>query len=125
MKEFQGIDVSYCQKTVNWQKVKESGIRFAMVRTARCHNDGRLKMDGMFEKHIQGALAAGLDVGAWVYSYATTPAAARRAARELVAAVKPYKVTYPLALDIEYEDIYINATPEQNTKIVAAFCDEV
>ena len=108
----QGIDVSKWQPKVDWQKVKADGIDFAIIRVGFCYNNGALKLDSAFTQHIKGALAAGLDVGIYLYSYATTVQAARRAAQEVVKAVKPYKLTYPIAFDIEYESIYTGGTDQ-------------
>lgn len=102
----QGIDVSKWQPQIDWQKVKADGIDFAIIRIGYCYNNGALKLDSAFTQHIKGALAAGLDVGIYLYSYATTVQAAKRAAQEVIKAVKPYKLTYPIAFDIEYESIY-------------------
>lgn len=120
-----GIDVSYVQNNVNWQKVKASGVDFAIVRVGWCYNNGALKEDVHFKKHISGALAAGLDVGVYLYSYATTAEAARRAAKEVIEAVKPYKLSYPIAFDIEYESIYTGGSKQVNTDICKAFLDEI
>lgn len=123
--KIRGIDVSYCQTKVDWQKVKEEGIRFAMVRVGYCMNDGALKVDRMFRSHIEGAAAAGLDVGVYLYSYATSPSAAKKAAQQVMKAVGPYRLTYPIALDMEYEDIYTKGTKANNTNISAAFLQEI
>lgn len=123
--KIRGIDVSSWQTKVDWQKVKEEGIRFAMVRVGYCMNDGALKVDRMFKSHMEGAVAAGLDVGVYLYSYAASISAAKRAAREVLQAVKPYKLTYPIAFDIEYEDIYTKGTKANNTNISAAFLQEI
>lgn len=120
-----GIDVSYCQTKVDWQKVKEEGIRFAMVRVGYCMNDGALKVDRMFKSHMEGAVAAGLDVGVYLYSYATSPSAAKKAAQQVLKAVGPYRLTYPIALDMEYDDEYIKNSKENNTAIAAAFLQEI
>lgn len=123
--KIRGIDVSYCQTKVDWQKVKEEGIRFAMVRVGYCMNDGALKVDRMFRSHMEGAVAAGLDVGVYLYSYATSPSAAKKAAQQVMKAVEPYCLTYPIALDMEYEDIYTKGTKANNTNISAAFLQEI
>lgn len=123
--KIRGIDVSYCQTKVDWQKVKEEGIRFAMVRVGYCMNDGALKVDRMFRSHMEGAVAAGLDVGVYLYSYATSPSAAKKAAQQVLKAVEPYCLTYPIALDMEYEDIYTKGTKANNTNISAAFLQEI
>lgn len=120
-----GIDVSYAQNNVDWQKVKASGVDFAIVRVGWCYNNGALKEDVHFKKHISGALAAGLDVGVYLYSYATTAEAGRRAAKEVIEAVKPYKLSYPIAFDIEYESIYTGGSKQVNTDICKAFLDEI
>lgn len=123
---FNGIDVSYCQKQVDWKKVKQSGIDFVFVRVGYCYNNGALKIDSMFHKHMKGAQAAGLNVGVYLYSYAKTPQAARRAAQETIQAIQPYKVNYPVCFDIEYEDIYTTkGSKGNNTRISTAFLDEV
>ena len=121
----QGIDVSKWQPKVDWQKVKADGIDFAIIRVGFCYNNGALKLDSAFTQHIKGALAAGLDVGVYLYSYATTVQAARRAAQEVIKAVKPYKLTYPIAFDIEYESIYTGGSKQTNTEICKAFLEEV
>ena len=125
MATIKGIDVSYCQTSVDWQKVKAAGIRFAMVRVGYCFNDGTLKVDKMFQSHMEGAIKAGLDVGVYLYSYATSSTAARTAAKQVLEAVKPYKLTYPIAFDIEYEDIYTKGSKANNSNIAAAFLQEI
>ena len=98
----QGIDVSKWQPQIDWQKVKADGIDFAIIRIGYCYNNGELKLDSAFTQYIKGALAAGLDVGIYLYSYATTVQAARRAAQEVVYAVKPFKLSYFFFFEIEY-----------------------
>lgn len=120
-----GIDVASWQPNVDWPKVKAAGIDFAMIRVGWCYNNGALKEDTCYRSHISGALAAGLAVGVYLYSYATTAEAARRAAKEVIEAVKPYKLSYPIAFDIEYESIYTGGSKQTNTEICKAFLDEV
>ena len=79
-----GIDVSYCQTKVDWNKVKAAGIDFALIRVGYCYNNGALKIDNMFKSHMAGATAAGIDVGVYLYSYATSTTAAKKAAQEVV-----------------------------------------
>ena len=109
------------QPNVDWPRVKAAGIDFAMIRVGWCYNNGALKEDTCYRSHISGALAAGLAVGVYLYSYATTAEAARRAAKEVIEAVKPYKLSYPIAFDIEYESIYTGGSKQVNTDICKAF----
>lgn len=122
--EVQGIDVSFCQTTVDWQKVKAAGIRFVMVRAGFCYNDGSLKVDNLFQKHMKGAADAGLDMGVYLYSYAASGAAAKRAAQETLKLIQPYKLTYPVAFDIEDPSI-VKCGRQVLTDTCDAFCAEV
>lgn len=120
-----GIDVSYCQTKVDWNKVKAAGIDFALIRVGYCYNNGALKIDNMFKSHMAGATAAGIDVGVYLYSYATSTTAAKKAAQEVVKAIKQYTLTYPVCFDIEYESIYTGGSKRVNTDICKAFLDEI
>lgn len=120
-----GIDISYCQTKINWSSVKAAGIGFVMVRLGYSRNDGSLHIDRLFHKHMEGAASVGLDLGAYCYSYAASAAAARRAACQSLLALEPYRLTYPLALDMEYEALYTGAPKSANTAIAAAYLDEI
>lgn len=92
---------------IDWQKVKASGVKGAMIRIGWAGYDGRIAannaLDDAFDENIRGAAAAGLDVGLYVYSYARNPNAARIAAEECVEIAKryPQMITLPIAYDIE------------------------
>ena len=59
----QGIDVSAYQRNVDYNKLKQSGIKYVIIRAGY----GRYinQKDNMFESHYAAAKAAGLDVGAY------------------------------------------------------------
>lgn len=123
-----GIDVSKHQGTIDWSKVKAAGKKFVFVRVGWCGYDGRIQANGgldpTFKANVEGALAAGLQVGIYVYSYAKTISAAIIAAKETLSLVKPYKLEYPIAFDIE-DAIYTAMKKEDNTAIVKAFLSEI
>lgn len=53
-----GIDVSKYQSSINWQKVKNAGINFAIIRCGyRGYGSGVLVQDPKFASHISGAKA--------------------------------------------------------------------
>ncbi len=92
-----GIDVSKYQGAINWQQVKSQGIRFAMIRVGTTKKG----LDEQFINNINGANAAGIRTGIYIYSYATTPEAAAAEANQVLAWIAPYTVTFPIAIDIE------------------------
>lgn len=68
---YPGIDVSAFQGDIDWQQVKESGIRFAIIRLGyRGYETGKLVEDEYAEKNLKGAVEAGLPIGAYFFSQA-------------------------------------------------------
>lgn len=68
-----GIDVSDYQNAIDWIAVKESGIDFAILRCGwRGYSGGTLNEDTYFLQNLEGATAAGLKVGAYFFSQATS-----------------------------------------------------
>ena len=123
----EGVDVSKYQGQVDWAKVAAQGKKFALIRYGWAGYDGHISdgIDPYFTANMEGALAAGLDVGVYVYSYAKTQQAAQIAAQETVAAVKGYRVAYPIILDFEDDQYKSAAQKAANTAICKAFLGEV
>ena len=99
-----GIDVSKWQGEIDWNKVKADGIKFAMIRLGYGSADGTsCGLDGYFEKNVANALKAGINIGCYFYSYATSVAAAKKEAAYVVNVLQKYKgvFTYPVAFDLE------------------------
>jgi len=68
-----GIDVSSYQGVIDWQKVKNSGVEFAMIRIGYGYNNNwELVLDKYFKYNLDGAKAVGLKVGVYFYTYANT-----------------------------------------------------
>lgn len=75
-----GIDVSKWQKGFDFRLAKKQGYDFCIVRAGRTTAAGQQVMDEAFYDNINGAKNAGLDIGIYFYSLATTPAIAVREA---------------------------------------------
>lgn len=125
-----GIDISEFQGDIDWQKVKAAGIDFVIVRVGvRTYGGGDIVMDKKFKENISGAADAGLHVGAYFFSQATTTDEAIEEADALIDAVEPYDITYPLIFDWE---IISGDTARTDTVSVdtladccVAFCERV
>lgn len=98
-----GIDVSTFQGDIDWDKVAADGIEFAMVRVGyRGIGDGLIDEDVKARANIEGALAAGLDVGVYFFSQAITPQEAAREAAFVISYIEPYDITMPVVFDWEH-----------------------
>lgn len=126
----QGIDVSKWNKTVNWTSVKNAGIEFAFVRTSyRGTETGKLAKDETAATNMTGAAAAGVKVGAYIFSQAITKAEAVAEADYLLQTVKGYNITMPLVFDFEYYAggrlSKAKLSRRAQTDICLAFCDRI
>lgn len=115
-----GIDVSVWQGEIDWKAVKDFGVEFAIIRLGY----GDKKLDKYYEKNMREADAAGIPVGVYYYSKAVNETEALRDAKFVVDNLKGYKVSYPVAIDMEDKAQEVLA-PKALGKIAKAFCDEV
>ena len=126
-----GIDVSHYQGEIEWEKVKNSGIEFVMIRLGfrGYGQEGVLKLDTKFQENIQGARAAGLDVGVYFFSQAITEQEAREEAEFVIEHLQPYDLQLPVAYDPETilhdEARTDDVTGEQCTQTTVAFCETI
>ena len=121
--------VSTWQETVDWQQVKDAGIQFVMIRLGyRGYSTGRLVLDDMYESHIRGAEAVGLQVGVYFFTQAITKQEAVEEASMCVQYVKGHKIAYPIAIDMEWvaSDARANVMDnDQRTQVCEAFCQTI
>ena len=98
-----GIDISEFQTVTDWNKVKASGVKFAIIRTGF----GVRYTDEQFTANMKGAIAAGIPVGAYHFSYALNAAGAKAEAERVVQLLAPYKahITLPVYFDFEYDTV--------------------
>lgn len=103
-----GIDVSMYQAystPIDWKKVKAAGISYAIIRCGyRGWGTGEIVADSHFKQNIEGALAAGLQVGVYFYTQAITTTEAKQEADFCKKSVKGYNITLPIYIDIENAD---------------------
>jgi GH25 family lysozyme M1 (1,4-beta-N-acetylmuramidase) len=97
-----GVDVSFYQGDVDWQAVKDSGVDFAMIRCGyRGATEGNIYEDETFRQNIEGALAAGLRVGAYFFSQSLGAQEAAEEAQFVIGLLADYDITMPVAFDWE------------------------
>ena len=94
-----GIDVSYHNGKIDWKKVKEAGIKFAIIRIG--YGMYSNQKDKMFEENYKGAVKNGIAVGIYHYSYAKNEEEARREANLCLMWLGKRKLQLPIYFDIE------------------------
>ncbi len=125
-----GVDLSKYNGTVDFNKLKEAGVGFAMLRLgSRGYGTGKIALDEKFVEYAQNAQLAGIQTGAYFYSQAVNEAEAMEEANYIVGAVSGFNIKYPIAIDIERvenDDARTDKlTNADRTKIVKTFCETV
>ena len=124
-----GIDVSKWNGTIDWDRVRNAGITYAIIRCGyRGSSTGALVEDPYFKENMQGALNAGLKVGMYFFTQATNEVEAVEEASMALELGKAYKVTYPIFIDSEGAGGNGRADGldmETRTKVCQAFCQTV
>lgn len=123
---YSGIDVSKYDGTINWQSVKNSGIQFAMIRTGYGGDveDWNAQIDPYFEANYTGATNAGIKVGVYHYSYATSISMAENEANYCLHILNGRKLDYPVAYDVE-DPKQSNISAQTMAQIVQTFCSKI
>lgn len=101
-----GIDVSQWQGWINWPKVKAAGIDFAIVRVAHGAGEGSV-VDTYYRRNVREAKAAGIELGVYIYSDATTVEDARNEANHVISLLSSAGVSaadLPLGVYYDLED---------------------
>lgn len=139
------IDVSYVQKSVNWDKVKAAGISGAIIRCGfRGAGSAKLTEDDMFQKHMKGAHDAGVPIGIYFFTAAVSAAEGKAEAQYAIKLYKKfgYPLSFPIAIDTENVFWYEKdkngkkkkckgransgvLSKAKRTEAIKAFCEEI
>ena len=121
------LDISYANPSVDFAKVKATGISDVIIRTGYLG-----KTDTYFEKHIQGAIKNKFNIGVYTYIMSKTVDDARIEAEQTIQRLAKYKgyINYPVFCDME-DERYHNGNfgkvfdRRLCTDIIKTFCDTI
>lgn len=114
-----GIDISHWQGVIDWSKVSTDDVTFAMLGTRYSG-----KIDPNFHTNATNASKEGVKLGAYIYSYATTPEMALQEADFILDLVKDYPISYPIAFDME-DSAQSSLTPAEVSTLINTFCQRI
>lgn len=129
-----GVDISYHnhQKDseggympIDFEAIHAAGFDFVILRigsTPRVEN-GQPKggIDPVFEMNYEAAKAAGLNVGVYFYTYATTVEDTRRDAELVLRWLEGKRLEYPVYFDIENNSISSTLSRDDITELCVTF----
>jgi len=97
-----GVDVSAYQGKIDWKKVRQSGIEFALIRLGyRGYESGKLVEDEYARDNLMGAREAGLKVGAYFFSQALNKKEVDQEIAFMMEVLDGFLPDMPLVLDWE------------------------
>lgn len=131
----EGIDVSYHNGTIKWDKVSQD-VDFAIIRVAyRGYANGELATDTKAKQNLKNANKYGVPVGVYVFTQAINEKEARQEAKYALKIVKDYDISLPIFIDYEYATDKKGKTvgrlheaklgSKESTNIINAFCKTV
>lgn len=127
----EGIDISYYSGDIDWQKVKDAGVDFVMVRIGGrgYGSEGSMYTDDNAVKYINEAHEAGLKAGGYFFSQAINTQEAIEEADYVKSVLGDIKLEYPVAYDweiIKDDDARTdNVSAAEATACAKAFCNRV
>ena len=122
-----GIDVSEHNGVIDWEQVKNSDVKFVIIRCGY-GQDYTSQDDLYWERNVKECVRLGIPFGVYLYSYAMTPAAAKSEAEHVLRLISGYKLSYPVFYDLENEGgSYNQASLDARTlgDIAETFCNIV
>ena len=125
-----GVDASRFQGTIDFKKLKEQGVEFAILRCGfRSYGNGILNTDASFTTFAANALKNDVAIGAYFFTSAITVEEAIEEADYVLDIIKPYRITYPVVIDFEEIDgddyRQKDLSVKELTDIIIAFCDRI
>lgn len=130
-----GIDISAYQtedrrdRKIDWEAAKADGVEFAIIRVAiRGTSEGALWIDDFFGQNIDGAMAAGLQTGVYVFSQAVNAQEALEEAELVIDCLRGHPIDGPVCFDWEVENRTYRTyrvSGDVATACALAFCQRI
>ena len=119
-----GVTISKYQNQagpIDWDAMKADGVTFAMIRVGYLND-----LDPYFKENMEDAISHGIRVGVFLYSMALDEETARQEAQYVLEQIRGYKISYPVAYDVESKYLLDNGkTPQELANQTNVFCKAI
>lgn len=124
------VDVSDLQGKIDWERVSEDGIDFAMIRLGRRgYTEGNIYLDNYYYENVSGIQSEGMPFGVYFFSQAITEDEAIEEANFVIKHLSGSGISYPVVFDhepVESADGRANnLSKNELTHITKAFCQKI
>lgn len=121
--KIKGIDVSKHQGIIDWKKVKEGGVEFAIIRIG--YGGSVPVKDEKFEENYKNAKANGLKVGTYLYSYANSESDVEAEVNSILKWLDGKTFDLPFYLDVEDKKTQGKLSVNELTNYVYNICERI
>lgn len=124
------VDVSDLQGKIDWERVSEDGIDFAMIRLGRRgYTEGNIHLDNYYYENVSGVQSEGMPFGVYFFSQAITEDEAIEEANFVIKHLSGSGISYPVVFDHEPAESADgranNLSKNELTHITKAFCQKI
>ena len=119
-----GIDVSWHQGKVDWEKVQATDVSFAIVRCGY-GNDQEDQDDSRWKYNADECTRLGIPLGTYIYSYALDVEEAKSEAAHVLRLVEGYDLSFPIFYDLEDEKYTGSLSAKEIGDIAETFVNEM
>ncbi len=119
-----GIDVSYHNGTIDWKRVKQQEVEYAIIRCGYGTND-KNQDDKKWEENVKGCTDNNIPYGVYLYSYADTVEKASSEADHAIRLLQGKKFKYPVYYDLEEDKLRDKISKQTIADIAQTFCDKL
>ena len=121
--KIKGIDVSKHQGVIDWKKVKNDGVEFAIIRIG--YGGSAPVKDERFEENYKNAKANGLKVGTYLYSYANSESDVEAETDAILKWLNGKSFELPFYLDVENSKTQGGLSVSELTNYVYNICERI
>lgn len=119
-----GIDVSFVQGKIDWEKVAATDISYAIIRCGY-GNDEVSQDDKWWKYNADECTRLGIPFGVYIYSYALNTDEALSEAEHVLRLIEGYDLSYPIYLDLEDERYTGSLSNKEIADIAEVFCETI
>ena len=116
------VDISEFQQGINFNKMKNDGIKAVIIRAGYGRESSQ--KDSMFESHYKNAKSAGMKIGVYWYSYADSVSDAEKEAKACLECIKGKSLDMPIYYDLE-DSSQVKLGKSKLTEIAERFCETI
>lgn len=116
------VDISEFQQGINFNKMKNDGIKAVIIRAG--YGREASQKDSMFESHYKNAKSENMMIGVYWYSYADSVGDAEKEARACLECINNKSLDMPIYYDLE-DNSQTKLGKTKLTEIAERFCETI